>query len=161
MSEFFYRQGRTHVFAYGSNLDVPRMVARVPSATVVGPSRLVGYELRFHKRGWVDGTGKANAYATGHAQAVVHGVIYEVDERELIDLDVHETGYERKLLEFALSAPESPTGIGAWTYLAHATAIDDGLTPAKWYLDHVLGGARQHALPRELIEWLHRHPTEG
>lgn len=152
---------KAYVFAYGSNLDVGRMVGRVPSARLVGPSSLPGHELRFHKRGWKDGTGKANAHRNGDAGAAVHGVVYEVDEAELAELDVHETGYERRRLDFAVTPAAGPETIGAWVYLASPDVIDDELLPTRWYLDHVLHGARAHGLPGPLIDWLERHPTDG
>lgn len=153
----------TYVFAYGSNLDAARMTGRVPSARVVGSARLTGFELRFHKRGWKDGTGKANAYPSTQ-EAVVHGVVYAVDERELADLDVHETGYERRLLRFdvdALAGAQEVRSVEAWVYLALPDVIDDALVPTRWYLDHVLKGARAHALPEALVAWLEGHPSQG
>ncbi len=54
--------GHIHVFAYGSNLCQRRMVARVPSARVVGVGRLSGHILRFHKRS-TDGSAKATSRA--------------------------------------------------------------------------------------------------
>ena len=151
----------THVFAYGSNLDAERMVGRVPSARVVGPSTLPGHELRFHKRGWKDGTGKADAFRTDVADAVVHGVVYEVDERELADLDVYETGYERCLLSFDVAGEQGRQRVDAWVYLALPEVIDDALLPTAWYLQYVVTGAKAHRLPDSLVERLERQPTDG
>lgn len=39
------RPGRHRYFAYGSNLHRPQMAALAPSAVVLGPARLVGWEL--------------------------------------------------------------------------------------------------------------------
>jgi gamma-glutamylcyclotransferase (GGCT)/AIG2-like uncharacterized protein YtfP len=150
----------THVFAYGSNLDPARMVDRVPSARVVGRSELSGHELRFHKRGWQDGTGKANAFGPVDGGAVVHGVIYEVAEDDLAALDVHETGYERRLLSFDVDGLSANGSVEAWVYLATPAVIDDSLLPTPWYLHHVVTGAKAHGLPGELLDWLQRHPTE-
>ncbi|MGD8289242.1 MAG: gamma-glutamylcyclotransferase [Gemmatimonadota bacterium] len=151
----------THVFAYGSNLDTDRMTGRVPSATVVGRASLVGFELRFHKQGWKDGTGKADAFAVDHPEAVVHGIVYRVDVSELDALDVHETGYERRLVELSIGTREGVTELEAWVYMAVPDVIDGTLVPTGWYLDHVVRGAREHGLPPELIAWLKAHPTEG
>jgi len=151
---------RTFVFAYGSNLDPARMTRRVPSARYVGRAWLRGYSLRFHKRGWDDGTGKADAFRTG-GEEVVHGVVYEVAELELAALDVHEIGYDRRLQEFLLASPHEAVAVEAWVYLALPEVIDDTLVPTRWYLDHVLAGARAHGLPRDLIGRLEALPTEG
>lgn len=45
-------------FAYGSNINLDQMAYRCPSATVIGPVTLEGYELTF--RGRADGSGVAN-----------------------------------------------------------------------------------------------------
>lgn len=135
------------------------MVGRVPSARVVGRATLEGFELRFHKRGWKDGTGKANAWNTDEPGARVHGVVYEVAERELADLDVHETGYERRRVGFAVERARGSRKVEAWVYLATPDVIDDALVPTAWYRDHVLRGARAHGLPDRLIAWLEGHPT--
>lgn len=152
---------RTFVFAYGSNLDPARMTYRAPSVRFVGRARLGGFELHFHKRGSDDGTGKANAFHTGDTGAEVHGVVYELDEAELADLDAHEAGYERRLLRFSVVAPVQVETVQAWVYLALAEVIDDTLVPTRWYLDHVLAGVRAHGLPAALAEHLERLPTDG
>jgi len=150
----------THVFAYGSNLDSARMVGRVPSATAVGRADLAGFEIRFHKRGWTDGTGKADAFTSKDAGAVIHGVVYEVDEAELADLDVHETGYERALVGVTIGTRDGSRHLEAWIYRARPDVIDGELLPTGWYRDHILRGAREHGLPEELIAWLEAHPTQ-
>lgn len=152
---------RTHVFAYGSNLDATRVVSRVPSARVVGRASLAGYELRFHKRGWDDGTGKADAYHAGDDASLVHGVVYEVAESELPDLDVHETGYERLQVRLEVDTPAGPCALEAWVYLALPEVIDECLVPTARYLAHVLDGARAHGLPATLLERLERQAVEG
>jgi gamma-glutamylcyclotransferase (GGCT)/AIG2-like uncharacterized protein YtfP len=153
--------GPTFVFAYGSNLDTTRMVGRAPSARVIGAAGLEGFELRFHKRGWRDGTGKANAFRSEVVGAVVHGVVYEVDEAELADLDVHETGYRRALIAFDVGTEVGAETVEAWVYLALPEVIDDALLPTRLYLDHVLAGARAHGLPVETIAWLESVATAG
>lgn len=142
----------TLVFAYGSNLDPVRMADRVASARVVGCARLDGFELRFHKRGSQDGTGKANAFPSDAGRAAVHGVVYEIAWQEIVALDAHEGGYERRLLRMPLDGRVET--IEAWVYLARPETIDDALTPEPWYLDHVLIGARTHGLPGTLVEEL-------
>ena len=47
------------IFSYGSNKCSPRLPARVPSALSVGTGYVRGFALRSHKRGRLDGSGKA------------------------------------------------------------------------------------------------------
>ena len=50
---------RVRYFAYGSNLVMARLRARVPVFGLIGPARLPAMRLTFDKRG-SDGSGKAN-----------------------------------------------------------------------------------------------------
>ena len=63
-----------------------RLKARVPSARKLGRGALHQHRLRFHKRG-ADGSAKANAFYTGDTADIVHGVLFEIDENELQDLE--------------------------------------------------------------------------
>jgi hypothetical protein len=71
-------------FAYGSNMLTERLRRRVPSTKPIGPARLDGFELRFHKRG-ADGSAKCDVVAGGDGS--VHGVLFKIcaEERYLLD----------------------------------------------------------------------------
>lgn len=143
------------VFAYGSNLDSERMKARAPSAVAVGVSELPQHALRFHKRSAKDGTGKANAFLTDSAADRVEGVIYQIDPAELAELDrVEGRGYERRLMPFSVRTKDQISIYEAWIYVAQPSYIDDSLAPARWYVRHVLEGAKEHGLSSELVAWL-------
>ena len=161
---------RPLVFSYGSNLDPERLARRVPSARLVGRSTLPGHDLRFHKRSNHDGLGRADAYATGRVEDVVHGVLHALDPDDLAELDRIEgrgEGYARRLKDFEViegvrggPAPVRET-VRAWVYVAQATHVDPTLLPPDWYVRHVVEGARHHGLPGELLERLARVETSG
>ena len=134
-------------FAYGSNMSLPRLHQRVPSARRLRQAALIGHELAFHKVGR-DGSGKCDIVATGRDDVVVNGVLYEIDADHRGALDDAEglgDGYEIKLVN-VFSATIS---CRAFTYFA--TAIDPVLRPYTWYLQHVLNGARENRLPADYI----------
>jgi gamma-glutamylcyclotransferase len=136
---------RIHYFAYGSNMSLARLAARVPSARLLGVATLAGHALRFHKPGSRDGTGKCDAFATGRADDVVAGALYSMFGSELPQLDAVEgagRGYERR--KVPVRTAEGAT-VDAETYIATATA--PGLRPLDWYKEHVLRGARALGLP--------------
>lgn len=141
-----------YYFAYGSNMSLPRLRARVPSARVVSVALLRRHRLVFHKRGR-DGSAKCDACHSGDPRDVVHGVLFRIDPRHKPGLDGHEglgDGYAQKQVRV-----ERPDGgaITAVTY--YATHIDLTLYPFDWYKEHVLRGAIEHALPpayRRMIE---------
>src|SRR5438552_200988 len=65
--------GRVLYFAYGSNMAIERLKARVPSAELVCIADLAGHQLKFHKRSKRDQSGKCDAAYTGSPQDKVTG----------------------------------------------------------------------------------------
>lgn len=136
-----------HYFAYGSNMFTARLARRVPRARPLGPARLRGHVLRFHKQG-TDGSGKCNVVATGRREDVVHGVVFDIDERRLPRLHAAEgPGYE-----FLQTYVETDDGeLEAAIYRARPAWLDDALAPYTWYQRFVVAGAREHGLPDDYV----------
>jgi len=140
---------RTFYFAYGSNMAVERLRARVPSATLLGIAVLAGHALRFDKPGSMDGTAKCDAAHTGNPADSVLGALYSIDAGELTLLDRFEGvghGYERKRVCVVSASNET---VQAEIYVATHTGAD--LRPLDWYKEHVLRGARALQLPLAYI----------
>ena len=130
-------------FAYGSNMSLARLRHRISTAELLGAARLDGHQLRFHKRG-MDGSGKCDAFHTGHGGHTVHGVLFRIDAAGKAALDEFEglgAGYDEKQVSVSLGSSR----IEAVTYFA--TLIDAAFKPFDWYLEHVLVGAREAQLP--------------
>ncbi len=137
-------------FAYGSNLSVPEIRKWVPSATPYRVAKLKHHELKFHKRS-KDGSAKCDAFKTGNRKDVVHGVVYEIDEKEKQNLDNKEgLGYGYNEKEVVVESDQGT--VTACTYVADSDYIDDTLKPYPGYKQLVLEGARQHGLPKSYIE---------
>jgi hypothetical protein len=127
-------------------MSTARLVARVQGVRAVGAGRLHDHRLVFDKPGR-DGTAKANVRpASG---AIVHGVVWEIEAAEITVLDRFEPGYERSRLEIRLD--ESAT-LSAWTYVYSRERVDS--SPSRDYVDHLIEGAREHALPGDLLAYL-------
>lgn len=142
------------IFAYGSNMCRPRMRERVPSAELVDIGAVAGFDLRFHKRS-VDGSGKADAFATGDRQHVVWGVTWRIDPVHKPILDDCESlgvGYD---CEMVTVHTQSQGSLPALAYLARAEVLDPTLRPYHWYKQFVVSGATQHALPDDYVASLH------
>jgi gamma-glutamylcyclotransferase len=136
-------------FAYGSNMLTRRLRERAPSARVVGPAVLRDHELHIHKKAR-DGSAKCNVVP--HPGAVVHGVLFELDDDDWAALDRAESrgaGYERVAIDL--------DGRIADLYVAQPGYIDEALLPFSWYLDFVVAGAREHGLPEEYVARIERH----
>ncbi len=137
-------------FAYGSNLLLTKMREVVPSAAPTGVARLPAYKLKFHKESF-DGSAKCDAYGTGDERDVVHGVVYEIDEKEKPNLDRAEglgVGYN----EVEIEVMGDRGSVTAFMYVADSEYIDYTLQPYTWYKQYVLEGARHHGLPESYIE---------
>lgn len=142
---------RTLVFAYGSNMHPLRMRTRVPGASLVGRARIEGHRLVINKRGR-DGSAKANLEAD--AEGVVWGVLWELTDGELTELDPHEGGYERRAFE---SCDSTGAVIEVEAYVSDR--LTDDPVPFDWYLEHMIAGARAGELPEDYVAWLESFPS--
>ena len=143
----------THLyFAYGSNLKLARLQARVPSARFVARARLPDGRLSLNKRGR-DGSGKANLAPEGGAG--VWGVLYDVEPEHWTCLDGHEQGYARADVRVVT---EEGAEISALTYVA--TTLTDEPVAFDWYKRLIVEGAREHGLPSDWVAALERLPEK-
>lgn len=140
-----------HYFAYGSNMSLPRLQRRVPSARFVSLAVLRGYQLRFHKTGR-DGSAKCDAMQCGNEADAVHGVLFLMDPLHKPRLDEAEDlgrGYMQRTVR--VRSPRMGD-VDALTYCA--TRTDPTLRPYSWYLEHVIRGAKEHRLPESYLQGL-------
>ena len=148
---------RVDYFAYGSNMLEERLKRRVTTVAFRAIVALPCYRLRFRKRS-EDCSGKCDIFHTRCSADVVHGVIFDLDDSQLEDLDCAEgrgSGYHRDKITLHL-ADGSQTD--AWVYLADPGAIDEALIPYSWYYELVIRGAEQHRLPNDYIAGLRAVP---
>ncbi|KRT55112.1 gamma-glutamylcyclotransferase family protein [endosymbiont of Ridgeia piscesae] len=133
-------------FAYGSNMSLRRMTARIPDAHSLGIACLPKHSLKFHKSGR-DGSGKCDAYHTGVACDYILGHLYQISREAGQTLDLYEgrgNGYERKSVRLIVPGAGE---LEAFTY--YATQIDAGLAPFDWYKHHVVIGAEEAGLSED------------
>ncbi len=139
-------------FAYGSNMSTARLRARIPTAAPVGAARIDGYRLICNKRG-KDGSGKANLVTTPDGEA--WGVLFRIEAGDWRALDRYEWGYERRPCR-VVATRES---CSAQLYLALAPESRE-IPPFDWYRSHCLDGAREHALPAQVIDEIEHWTVE-
>jgi len=141
-----------YYFAYGSNMSVRRLQARI-RAVKVGIGKLSGYQLRFHKVSRLDGSGKCDAFYTGHPDEYLLGVVYAVsreDQKALNRLEGDGFGYAVKTVEIEMAGKR----VEAVTYCAQE--IDPALRPLDWYREHVARGAEEHDLDPAYVDRIRR-----
>lgn len=137
-------------FAYGSNMLTTRLVDRVPGASPVAVARVEGRRLAFHKRS-SDESGKCDIPKASTPESVVQGVLFDIPEGQIDELDRHEGvgfGYERRVIEVVTEG----VVMAAHTYIAMPGYIDASVVPYDWYYCLVVAGAREHGLPAEYIQ---------
>lgn len=116
---------------------------------------LKGYELHFHKRGFLDGSGKCTLLRTKDGTA--HGAIYSLSAAHKGDLDGHEgVGKGHEVIE--LSLERNGRAYSCFSYVATRDALDRSLLPYDWYKQLVIAGARHYSFPEEYIEHIRRVP---
>ena len=138
-----------YYLAYGSNLHPLRLFERVPSAMLIGTIDMPGCELTFHKRSFVDGTGKCT-FLKG-AAAHMYGAVFALNPKDESVLDRIEglgQGYKKQLVK----CPLGETTYEAFTYVATRSYIDEKLSPYTWYKEIVVAGATYHGFPRDYID---------
>ena len=144
--------------AYGSNLHPLRLVERVPSARLVGTTRLDGYQVVFIKRSH-DGSSKANLLLTQEAHHTAYAAVYEMAAKEKTVLDAIEgvgEGYDECELQVSVKGE----ALDVFTYVAATTHSAPGLAPYDWYHTLVMVGASHHGFPVEYVETLGAVPTK-
>jgi len=137
-------------FAYGSNMSSARLCERVPEARALGRALLSGFRLAWNKPGR-DGSGKANIVFS--ETRVVWGVLYQFPRAGFQVLDEIERDYARETHAVRDLRGEH---VAAHVYRWRGEPETPDLAPHDWYRGHLLDGAREHELPRDVIEALER-----
>ncbi len=134
-----------YYFAYGSNMSSRQMSERLAcdQLTIIGRARLQGYQLVFDKISR-DGTGKANL--TKDDSGEVWGVVYQLTDEQMSDLDDFEAGYSREKVEVILDDGQR---LEVDTYIS--SRRNPSLRPHIDYVQTIVSGAQENELPEEYI----------
>ncbi|UYG02397.1 gamma-glutamylcyclotransferase [Halomonas sp. LR3S48] len=127
-----------YYFAYGSNMNVARVEARIGATRRSLSGVLLDHALRFDKASRVAGIAHANVVPV--AGEKVEGALFELLEPGQIErmdpFEGYPSEYERHRLPIVTR--EGP--IEAWVYIAAPGTTAKALKPAREYLDHLLAG---------------------
>lgn len=142
-------------FAYGSNMCVTRLAARVSEVQVMGAARLPDHQLHCDKRG---GDGSAKFTIAAQPGAAVHGVLFRLQHsaREILN-GFEGPGYAARQVSLLTAGGECR----ALTYQATGDWRDAGLLPFDWYLAFAIAGATEHGLPAACIQRLQAWPCQA
>jgi gamma-glutamylcyclotransferase len=140
LARFLNSTDRVWYFAYGSNMNLQRMMDRSAYFTQRKRGILHGHRLVFNKiSGTYPGHGVANVVAERGYDVV--GVLYEVDRPGIEALDGHEgvRGGHYIRTEMLVQLNDG-TSVNAFVYVAHPNKVEDGLTPHDDYFYHLEQG---------------------
>ena len=138
-------------FSYGSFLDSETLKRHCPKVVYKGKALLPNWEVQFNflsrtYNGGVTGIEPA-------AAKLVWGVLYEVNDGELLHLDsiegVHEGIYFRQTIYVV---DESGKAVKAATY--RTTNPRGPFKPTKRYLGLMVNGAKEHGLDPDYVKGL-------
>lgn len=137
-------KAETLYIAYGSNLNLPQMAFRCPTAKVVGASEIKDYELLF--RG-----GRKSSVATVEPLkgSSVPVLLWKLKERDLQALDRYEgypSLYRKEILPVELKGKTIP----AMVYI-----MNDGHpfgSPSDYYLNTIMEGYQSADFDTEFLE---------
>ncbi|MBI5406703.1 MAG: gamma-glutamylcyclotransferase [Nitrospirae bacterium] len=155
----FPNEGLMLYFAYGSNLDLNQMIERCPSARFVCKAKFNDHRLEFTRKSKNRGCGVADVIPTkGHD---VWGVVYQIDERDIGQLDKSEGFRPGRQLEenaylrteyhvFAEGDMEKPLLVTIYI----ANKQENPPLPNSEYKSLIVEGAKYWHLPENYIKQL-------
>jgi gamma-glutamylcyclotransferase len=141
-----------HYFAYGSNMDLDQTKDRIGEFKIIGITILDGYRLKFNKRS-KDGSGKANIVP--ESESKVEGVLFDLTEEQMKEMDDCEQGYSRKTI------PLNDDSLNAVTYVANPDTIDEKLRPTRDYLDKIINAAKKLGVSEAYQQMLKVFPVRN
>lgn len=138
-------------FAYGSNMDTEQMISRCPSATKLLRGYLINYDLAFNRKGSYRSGGVASVVSRQGRK--VHGVIYQISEADLEEMDRIEDpdAYYRETLSVWVDQIQS---IDCQVYISYPQGGD--FTPDPDYLELIIRSAKTAQLPKSYIQRMTR-----
>jgi gamma-glutamylcyclotransferase (GGCT)/AIG2-like uncharacterized protein YtfP len=127
-----------YYFAYGSNMNVARVEARIGTTRRSLAGTLHDHALRFDKASRVSGIAHANVAPLAGER--VEGALFELLEpRQIERMDPFE-GYPLEYERHRLPIVTQEGTIEAWVYIATPGMTAPSLRPAHEYLEHLLAG---------------------
>lgn len=137
-------KSETLYIAYGSNLNLPQMAHRCPTANVVGASEIKGYEMLF--RG-----SRTSAVATVEPLkgSSVPVLLWKLKERDVQALDWYE-GYPHLYHKKTLNVDLRGGQVSAMVYIMNAGHPFG--SPADFYLNTILEGYHSSGFDAEFLE---------
>ncbi|MFQ5532396.1 MAG: gamma-glutamylcyclotransferase family protein [Candidatus Methylomirabilales bacterium] len=144
-------------FAYGSNMERHHMKRRCRSAKFVAAARLRDYELNFTGISTMWGGGVADLKPVNGG--VVEGVLWEIGEADLKELDDYE-GYPKVYVRKNIDV-ETLDGRKMQAFAYFMVRPGTYKAPSRRYMRLLVSGAEEHDLSDEYVMRLEAIRTSG
>jgi hypothetical protein len=146
------------LFAYAGNMNVEKFAKTVPSAKKIGIAKLPGYSFVFNSTG-EDESAKANVVKSFDQDAMVWGVLIELDDEERANF--HDPTWSSTLkLEPALCFDKNDNLYHAEVFVTQPHAVSPYLLPFDWYHAKILKLATDAGLPEHYLTELKLMPCK-
>lgn len=130
--------------AFGSNINVPQMEKRCPSANIIGEGKLKDYKLTF--RGINNGVANVEK-KKGRSVPILLWQITQECERAL---DIYE-GYPRLYVKREVDVVTNDGVVKAMIYVMASKYEDSPAQPSRGYLDTIWRGYIQNKMPMRFL----------
>jgi len=143
------QQNEVWYFAYGSNLYIPQMLARIGKWKKSRKALLRGWKLVFnvHSQRW--GGGTTNIIETKNSNDMVYGAIYLISRKKLDVLSTYE-----KVRPKVIIVESEGKKVKAKTFIFREDKPFE--KPQKVYVNFIIDGLRQHGYEEDVIENIRR-----
>ncbi len=135
-------------FGYGSNLSSKFLKALLPSANFVMKAYLPNFEVQF--RIWSEEVQGGYSSIAESPGSLVHGILYEAPEGELVKMDDHTYYKDLYTRESFLVLGEDQTWQKAELY--RLNVLKGPYTPDKTYIQTMIEGAREHDMDPDYLK---------
>jgi gamma-glutamylcyclotransferase len=141
-------------FAYAENMDLETLSGRGVKFAKVCNGKLKNLRLAFRKPG-DDGTGKADLMEG--KGSMTEGVVFDVPEESLDNLDVYEGVDKGHYRRHTIIVDTWKGQLECVTY--RAAKFRNGLKPSTAYLETIIRAAEAHRLSQDYINFLKSYDT--
>ena len=126
-----------YYFAYGNNMNPDIMKKRGVEFVERKKGIIRGYRIIFNKKAKDNNYSYANIEHTGNKEDCIEGILYQMDNNEMREIDKHE-GFPTQYNKYRIEVETDEGNIQAIVYIAQPEWIDNNLKPPKFYIENML-----------------------
>ncbi|MGM0641556.1 MAG: gamma-glutamylcyclotransferase family protein [Thermotogota bacterium] len=128
-----------YYFAYGNNMN-PDMIKEQGVEYFDRRKGIIrGYRIIFNKKAKDEEYSFANIEQTGNDEDIIEGILYELDNCEMKEIDRKE-GFPTQYNKYRINVETDDGTVQAFVYIAQPEWINNNLKPPKFYINNMLKG---------------------